>query len=79
MQRTTIMLPRDLKLRAVERAKVKGMSLGEIIRESLERALQPEADDSRTRDPLFSEPLLFTGDVPTDLAERHDDYLYGDG
>lgn len=78
MQRTTIMLPRDLKLRAVESAKAKGVSLGEIIRESLERALLREAEDPSSRDPLFDRSLVFDGDVPKDLAERHDDYLYGD-
>ena len=78
MQRTTVMLPRELKLRALESARAKGISLGEIIRESLERALQEGANDSRARDPLLSDSEVFSGEAPRDLAEHHDDYLYGD-
>lgn len=42
----------------------------------------PHAQESpayqRSQDPLFSDLVVFSGDTPADLAERHDDYLYGD-
>jgi hypothetical protein len=77
MQRTTIMLPPDLKRRAQQRAYADGISLGELIRRSLESAV---AEPQRTRgeDPLFADSQVFTGDAPTDLAGDHDRHLYGD-
>ena len=36
MKRTTVMLPEDLKLKAEKRAEKMGISLGELIRLSLE-------------------------------------------
>jgi hypothetical protein len=35
MQRTTIMLPHDLKIKAEEVSRKKGVPLGELIREGL--------------------------------------------
>lgn len=31
-----------------------------------------------SEDPLFKNVPVFKGPVPSDLSERHDDYLYGD-
>jgi hypothetical protein len=33
---------------------------------------------NRARDPLFANIKVWQGDCPSDLAVRHDDYLYGD-
>lgn len=70
------MLPLDLKFRALQVARRMGISLGELIRESLSVALKTEKKNSD--DPLFSDKAVFRGKVPKDLSERHDDYLYGD-
>ena len=45
MKRTTIMIPEDLKIRATRRANAIGISLGEFIRESLEKALKSNPAD----------------------------------
>lgn len=74
MTRTTIMLPEDLKLRAQETARRMGISLGELIRETLEVKLSRNAD--RQDDPLFEEVPVYRGDVHADLSEEHDRYLY---
>jgi hypothetical protein len=70
MTRTTIMLPEGLKLRASERARELGISLGELIRESVERRLA--TGTSPSEDPLFTAVPIFDGSVPPDLSEEHD-------
>jgi len=75
MERTTIMLPAQLKHRANRLARKLGISLGELIRESLREALnRTPADDE---DPLYSDTVSYGGPAPADLAADHDDYLYG--
>ena len=76
MNRTTIMLPRDLKLQAIRAADRLGISMGEFIRKALEKQLQ--ACDEVVGDPLLLDSALFNGDSPEDLSEAHDNYLYGD-
>ena len=80
MKRTTIMISDELKMRAIKRANQMGMSLGGFIRESLERALEPPDGEppSSISDTLFADDVVFQGETPVDLAESHDDYLYGD-
>jgi hypothetical protein len=70
------MLPEDLKLRAQQAAGKLGISLAELIRETLERRLNARQD--RRDDPLFSEVPVYEGPVPQDLSEEHDRYLYGE-
>lgn len=76
MKRTTIMLPEDLRRRALFRAKQRGVSLGELIRVSLNSAL-PDATYDAQRDPLF-EDVIFDGPAPADMSTNHDKYLYDD-
>jgi hypothetical protein len=76
MIRTTVMLPIDLKRRARALAQRSGISLGELIRESLEAALRGDAGEVRD-DPLFSDTATYDGPIVADLSTRHDDYLYG--
>lgn len=76
MTRTTIMLPEDLKLRAQEAAARLGVSLAELIRETLERRLDARRDWQD--DPLFAEVPVYAGAVPRDLSEEHDRDLYGE-
>jgi len=75
MFRTTVMLPSSLKNRAQSFASKRGMSVGELIRESLEQTLQ-QAKDKVCTDPFFSDTHFFTGDIPSDLSAKHDEYLY---
>ena len=72
------MLPEELKATAQRYARRHGMSLGDLIRESLRQRLLQESDESRTEDPLFADPAVYEEDAPGDLASRHDDYLYDD-
>lgn len=72
MKRTTIMLPEELHRRAAARAKQLGISLGELIRVSLDTAL-PGA--TYGEDPLFKD-FIFDGPAPRDLSAEHDKYLY---
>lgn len=76
MQRTTIMLPRDLKNRATRRARERGLSLAELIREGLVMTLRPR--EPATRDPLFADDARYEGRCPRDYAVNHDRDLYGD-
>lgn len=76
MKRTTIMLPDDLRQRALFRARQKGVSLGELIRDSLNAALPNLTYDARL-DPLF-EDVIYDGPAPADLSTSHDRYLYDD-
>ena len=71
------MLPEELKNQAERSAASLGISLGELIRDSLETRLK-NLKRPRSGDPLFSNIPIFQAPVPTDLSERHDDYLYGD-
>ena len=76
MQRTTIMLPADLKAKALHRAREQGLSLGEFLPRSLEASLAGPGEPPRKDDPLFSDVGVYDGPVPADLAANHDDYLY---
>lgn len=74
MKRTTIMLPPDLHDRALRFAHQRGISLGELIRQSI-RACLDGGGESRAEDPLFADVALFDGPAPADLAVHHDRYL----
>lgn len=74
MNRTTILLPAELRAKASAHARQKGISLGELIRRSLEAAVsrRPAGGDM-----LLADRAVYSGDAPADLSERHDDHLYG--
>ena len=71
------MLPLDLKRRASALAGRLGVSLGELIRQSLEAALRGNAGEVRD-DPLFRDRAVWDGPTPANLAADHDEYLYGE-
>ncbi len=77
MKRTTVMIPEDLKIRATRRANSVGISFGEFIRESLERALKYDTAGTLD-DPFLTDNAIYEGDTPVDLAQNHDKFLYGD-
>ncbi|MFZ0612075.1 MAG: hypothetical protein WAM73_07555 [Desulfobacterales bacterium] len=78
MDRTTIMLPPELKIRASDQAKKKRVSLGQYIREALKKSLEMENRSEVDDDPLFMDHAVFKDPTPEDLASDHDRYLYGD-
>jgi len=75
MKRTTIVLPPELKERAVKRARNMGVSLSQLIREALDKALRLQK--STKVDSFFADKAVFRGKAPRDLAKNHDSYLYG--
>ena len=77
MYRTTIMLPTDLKTRALVSAHEEGISLGEFIRNSLQARLN-NINTNSVVDPFFVDKNYYAGETPTDLALNHDMYLYGE-
>jgi len=79
MVRTTIMLPSELRLRSTRRARQRGLSFGELVRESLAAELERgEGSAGAGDDPLFADRAVFRGRAPKDVAKEHDAYLYGD-
>ena len=78
MDRTTIMLPPELKTRAASQAKKMSISLGQYIREALKKSLDLEKRREAKDDSLFLDTAIFDGTTPKDLATDHDRYLYGD-
>lgn len=77
MKRTSVMLPAELKARAMRAAREQSISFGELVRRSLEAAV--EAPTTRYDDPVFADAAVFEGPAPDDLAVAHDRHLYGDG
>ena len=77
MDRTTIMLPPDLKTRASNQAKKMKISLGQYIREALQKSLDMENSPESNDDPFFLDNAVFDGTTPEDLASDHDEYLSG--
>jgi hypothetical protein len=72
-------LPSPLKQRAVARAREQGISFGEFVRRALEeRLVAPGRGKVRKKsgDPFWDNLRVYKGG-PTDIAARHDDYLYG--
>ncbi len=74
MQRTSLMLPPELQRLAAKTAKQRGMSLGELVRQSLVR--ETAAVYLATADPFWSASEVFHSGRG-DLADKHDDELYG--
>lgn len=74
MNRTTIMLPFDLKSKALSKAARMGLSLGELIRVSLSAFIERGKSSGDT---LLSDKGIYQGSTPGDLSENHDAYLYG--
>ena len=74
MEPTKVTLPAELKARAETLAREKGVSLDELIRQSLQDKVG--SVPSVEQDPFFDDHETFSGDVPSDLSANHDKYLY---
>jgi hypothetical protein len=68
----TIQVSDDLRDKVAQAAQHRGMALDEFIRLCLSSVVD------RKSDPLFSDSAVFSGEVPSDLSQDHNDYLYGD-
>jgi hypothetical protein len=85
MTRTTIMLPEEVKRRAMAEARKLKVSFADFVRQAVTEKLPREGKGvdrlkRRRRDPLFRllDRLPLVKDAATDVAISHDDYLYGD-
>ena len=73
MHRTTILLPEELHRQAERVARARGISLAELVRQRLAETVgRPPAK------PRFFSRRPWAGPVPSDVAEEHDRYLYGE-
>ena len=78
MHRTTILLPEDLRREATKAARQQGISLSELIRKQLTKALGETRSFAREADVLFHPQSLLNKRAPGDLASNHDEYLHED-
>jgi hypothetical protein len=86
MIRTTIMLSEEVKRRAMAQARESRISFADFVRQAISEKLpQPGKGVDRLKrrrtDPLFrllDQLPLVNGRTATDVAARHDDYLYGE-
>jgi hypothetical protein len=86
MTRTTIMLPDDVKRRALAQARKLNISFADFVRQAVTEKLPRQGKGvdrlkQRRQDPLFrllDRIALVEGETATDVAARHDDFLYGE-
>ncbi len=78
MQRTTIMLPQELKVRAANHSEKMGISLGQFIRQALQKEIDSAEDRNGLQDCFYADKAVYQGDSPLDLSSEHDDYLYSE-
>ncbi len=80
------MLPEDVKQRAMIEARKLKISFADFVRQAVTEKLPQTRGGAdrlkqRRRDPLFrllDRVAVLRGDTTTDIAARHDDYLYGE-
>lgn len=77
VNRTTLMLPAELKARASQRARELGISLGELVRQAIADYLESAGPEGET-DALLGDVAVCDGEAPADLAANHDRCLYED-
>jgi len=68
----TVQISKDLREKLAQTAQHQGMSIDAFVQLCLSSVVE------KKRDSMFSDTAIFSGDTPDDLAENHDDYLYGD-
>ena len=72
MNRTTIVLPQDLKRRAVKAAKASGMPFSQLVRQALSEMLK----NTKPSDPFLNDQEVYVDAGPHDTAAAHDQYIY---
>ena len=77
--RTTIVLPADLKERAVAQARLNGVSFAEFLRTAVEKELASNKTPSgaKTGDPFLDNLTIYDDGGPTDWSTRVDELVYG--
>jgi hypothetical protein len=78
MERTTIMLPSELRSRALRRARRLGVSLAQFVRMSLNGELEREGPIPGKKDSLFDDDEVYEGPYPAEPLKSIDDELYGE-
>jgi hypothetical protein len=76
MNRTSILVPPELRNRADRRARQLGISFGELVRRAL-AAMLDEALEVETGDAFLAEGAVYDGDAPGGASIHHDEHLYG--
>ncbi|MGH9656770.1 MAG: hypothetical protein ACRD6B_25320 [Bryobacteraceae bacterium] len=76
--RTTIVLPEQMKRRAMARAREQRVSFAEFVRRAVESTLAkpPRGGSGKKTGDRFWDNLEIYNGGPPDAAARHDDYLY---
>lgn len=74
MVQITFSVPEEIRDLAVNEGRARGVSLDDFLC----KCLATSVGYDRSSDPLFSGLQVWEGETPSDLAENHDDYLYGD-
>ena len=71
------MLPSELHEKAARYAAKRRVSLGQLVRNSLQTAMETP-EESPHRDPFWEDEEVYRGKTPRDLARNHDRYLESD-
>ena len=71
------MLPEELHEQAHRQARRMRISLGQLIRLSIEEKLRQPAS-AAAGDTLYEDQAVYGGSCPRDLSANHDGHLYGD-
>jgi hypothetical protein len=69
------MLPEELRVLLAEKAHRRGTSIGALIRKAL---VQELTQDGAEQDSFLGDTRLAGGATPSNVAEQHDVYLYGE-
>ena len=83
MNRTTIVLDPSLKKKAIKRARELQISMGELIRVSIDRFLKEPQDIISSSDSFFTDNVVYKDSETSnakvdDNSLNHDKYLYED-
>ena len=73
MNRTTVVLPEDLKRRALRAAQARKISFSMLLRQALSRLIE----SGEPGDPMLGDCEVYRGPAPVDLSAEHDRHLYG--
>lgn len=77
MHRTTILLPRPLRMQLERAAQREAISFGELVRRVLQKFLLKD-QGAASNDPFFANHTTFEDRGPRDVARQHDTYLVKD-
>ncbi len=82
--RTQIYLDKELHQSLKAFARARAVSMAQVVRDAvgayMVREQKPLSEDLHQADPIWNLPEAgesFDGELRSDAAERHDDYLYG--